>query len=252
MSAAALAGWLVAAAACGALARMHRHEGARRERIARACHELRGPLHAAGLALHGAAHLPRVRAAEHELRRAGLALADLEAARTARAARAPGRPVTRPATEEVAVDLGALVARHAAAWRAVASGRGCRLRVRLPVGPALVHGDPLRLAQAAANLVANAAEHGAGEIALRVHGAGEVVALEVTDEGPGLPAPVAAIAARPRSGRGSRGRGLAIASEIAAAHGGRLAAAPAPRGARLVLELPRAPAPQAAPQGASA
>jgi signal transduction histidine kinase len=62
--------------------------------------------------------------------------------------------------------------------------------------------------------------------------------IEVADDGPGLPAPVAELARRARNGRGSRGRGLAIASSIAAAHGGRLQAAPASQGARLVLEIP--------------
>jgi signal transduction histidine kinase len=60
----------------------------------------------------------------------------------------------------------------------------------------------------------------------------------VRDDGPGLPAPVADLARRPRAGRGERGRGLAIAAEIAARHGGRLSAAPAPHGACLALELP--------------
>jgi signal transduction histidine kinase len=68
----------------------------------------------------------------------------------------------------------------------------------------------------------------------------ERVRIEVIDGGPGLPATVAELARRPRGGRGSRGRGLAIAAAIARRHGGRLAAAPSERGARLVLDLPAA------------
>jgi signal transduction histidine kinase len=227
----ALAGWALATCAALLLLGARRRDAARRERIARACHELRGPLHAAGLALHGAGGSRRVAAAREELRRAALALADLDAA-----------PLGERAVDRVvAVDLGALIARHVAAWRALAHGRGGRLEVRLPSRPAIVHGDPLRLAQATANLVANAVEHGGGDVGLRVGDApGDRVVVEVVDGGPGLPAPVATLAQQARAGRGRRGRGLAIASDVAAGHGGRLAAAPAPHGARLVLELPRA------------
>ena len=62
--------------------------------------------------------------------------------------------------------------------------------------------------------------------------------------GRGLPAPVAELIRRPRRGRGSRGRGLAIAAAIAEVHGGRVAAGPASRGATVALELPLPPAPQ--------
>ena len=99
--------------------------------------------------------------------------------------------------------------------------------------------DPLRIAQACSNLVGNAAEHGGGVIRLDVRVSGEQVRVEVADDGPGLPASVAVLTATARTRRGRRGHGLAIAAAIAEQHGGRLAAAPSPRGARLVLELPR-------------
>ena len=60
------------------------------------------------------------------------------------------------------------------------------------------------------------------------------------DAGPGLPAPVATLARRPQAGNGWRGRGLAIACDIAARHGGRVATGPSGRGARVALELPAA------------
>ena len=47
----------------------------------------------------------------------------------------------------------------------------------------------------------------------------------MTDDGQGLPAPLANLIARPRAGRGRRGRGLAIAADVARRHGGRLEAA---------------------------
>jgi signal transduction histidine kinase len=64
------------------------------------------------------------------------------------------------------------------------------------------------------------------------------VRIEVIDEGPGLPIPLADLIRRARGGRGRRGRGLAIAAQIAERHRGRLVAAPAPRGTRIGLELP--------------
>ena len=99
-------------------------------------------------------------------------------------------------------------------------------------------GDRLRLAQATGNLLANAIEHGGGKVEARGGVAHGRARIEVIDAGGGLPAPVAELASRRQHGRGTRGRGLAIASAIASGHGGRLAAAPSERGARLVLELP--------------
>src|SRR5438067_1487934 len=49
---------------------------------------------------------------------------------------------------------------------------------------------------------------------------------------------VDALAACARGGRGRRGRGLAIALEVARGCGGRLAAAPSSSGTRVILELP--------------
>ena len=104
---------------------------------------------------------------------------------------------------------------------------------------ALVNGDRLRLAQAVSNLVANALEHGPGRVELTARIVGRShVRIEVIDEGPGLPASLAELTRRARGGRGRRGRGLAIAAEIAERHGGRLVAAPSTRGARIGLELP--------------
>jgi signal transduction histidine kinase len=236
MSATAWA-WAVAAASTGIAALAWRELRRGRELVARACHELRGPLTAAHLALHAASRGPgvagagaaaRLAAIEMELRRAGRALDDLAAARGG--GRAPDR-------DEI-VDVADLLAHQASTWEAVAPVFGCRLALGAPDGAALVRGDRVRLSQAVGNLLANALEHGAGTVELRSRTAGDCVRIEVSDEGSGLPAPVAQLAARARGGRGRRGRGLAIASDIVARHGGRLLAAPSPRGARVAIELP--------------
>jgi signal transduction histidine kinase len=223
LSAAALAGWLAALA-------LFVTDRRRAELVARAVHEIAGPLNAAGLALHVARRegpAARLAAIDVELRRAGRALEDLDAARAGRRARDRAR----------AVDVGALLAQQALAWQGFARSRGASLRVAAESG-LVVRGDAIRLAQALGNLIANAIEHGGQRIELRASAAGERVRVEVRDDGPGLPAPVPSLIRRARGGRGRRGRGLAITADVAARHGGRLASAPAPAGARLVLDLP--------------
>jgi signal transduction histidine kinase len=236
-SAVVACGWAVAAVAL-VEAFVARRRGARSaELVARACHELRGPLHAAGLGLHAAAREAaaagapdgRLAAVGAELDRARLALADLAAAPSgATAVDVPGP-----------VELATLLRAQVASWAPVAAAQERRVVLRGPVAPVLVHGEALRLAQALGNLLGNAVEHGGGDVVVRLRCATSGrVAVEVTDAGDGLPAPVSTLARRPRAGRGARGRGLAIAVQVAARHGGRLSAAPAARGARLVLELP--------------
>ena len=225
--------WLLAAVAIAVAAASRFELRRRRELVARACHELRGPLTAAHLALHagvrhGDAPPRRLEAIDLELKRAGVALDDLAAARRGR--RAPDR--------DEPVDVGDLLAYQAATWRIVAGVLGCRLELVEPGRGAIVRGDRLRLAQAVGNLVANALEHGTGRVELLARSLGDRVRIEVADEGPGLPAPVGDLTRRPRAGRGRRGRGLAIAADIADRHGGRLVAAPSSRGARVALELP--------------
>jgi signal transduction histidine kinase len=202
------------------------HARGRRRSVhaARAQHEVRGPLTVAQLALSGLERTARVQAIDLELRRAALALDDLAG---------PGR-----ARRCEPVDLGRLIADAAPAWRALADRCGGMLTVE----PAAAHvsGDPLRLAQACANLVANAIEHGGGRVHVRSSACRGHVRVEVSDDGPGLPAPVPDLLAAARSRRSHRGHGLAIASAIARSHGGRLTSAPAHVGARLVLEFPAA------------
>jgi DNA-binding winged helix-turn-helix (wHTH) protein len=224
---------LLVAIGLGLAAYYRRELRRRRELVARACHELRGPLTAAHLALHASARhaeaVPsRLASIELELKRAAVALDDLAAARGGR--RAPDR--------DEPVDVGDLLAYQASTWSLVAGVFGSRLELVDPAVEAVVRGDRLRLAQAVSNLVANALEHGAGRVELLGRSLGDRVRIEVADEGPGLPAPVGDLTRRARGGRGRRGRGLAIAADIAARHGGRLVAAPSARGARVALELP--------------
>jgi signal transduction histidine kinase len=235
-----LGAW-VAASVAGAVAAIGRRLfEPRLEAVTRACHELRGPLTAArlGLALGvrvGELSTAQLRALDLELGRASLALDDLAAVHSPRSDR-------HRAQQEV--DLPELLGDSVEAWRAAAVAAGARIELHWSGAPARVRGDRLRLAQATGNLIANAVEHGGGAIVVRGRAERVSVRIEVVDGGPGLPAPVAQLTRRARNGHSGRGRGLAIASAIARDHGGRVAAAPSQRGARLVLELPRLPGPE--------
>jgi signal transduction histidine kinase len=231
-SALLLAGWPVALATATAAALLARAHTRRRAAVAEACHELRGPLAAVGLglALEGRqGRLPpaRLRAIELELGRAAAVLDDLEAAPRGAGVRVDGVPVSLRSLLEDSVE----------AWRASAGVWGIELRLRWSGPDALVAGDRSRLAQATGNLIANAIEHGGGAIEVSGRLGSDYIRIEVRDQGPGLPAPVAELIRRGRPGD-RHGHGLRVAHAVAEAHGGRLAAAPAARGARLVLKLP--------------
>jgi len=118
-------------------------------------------------------------------------------------------------------------------------------RVTVATEPDLfVAGDPVRLRQVVANLVANGLRHGTlVSVAAAVEGA--EVHVTVSDEGPGVD-PSLDLFARGVSGAGSTGLGLHVAREIAGAHGGTLELVPSPgAGATFRLALPRASAAQA-------
>jgi signal transduction histidine kinase len=207
-----------------ALAAIHlwRRTRALHERAARVAHEVRGPLTAAHLAVHGAARRGEigpllVAALELELRRAILALED---------------PATaRPAD----VDLHALLTCQLRTWRDVAAVHGATLALEPGPDTAVVHADALRLAQATSNVVANAIEHGGGRITIRTVRIGDRIRVEVADGGPGLPASIAELSRRPR---GPRGRGLAIARTVLAHCNGRVSALPTAPG--VAIDLPAA------------
>jgi signal transduction histidine kinase len=172
----------------------------RMQLIAEAEHELRGPLQA--LALTADAHL------EPDLDRARIALADLSAARSGRRAGADAEPVR----------LDRLVWRAATASDLAARRAGGGVHLDWAAGPVTVHANRGRLAQALGNLLANAIEHGGGQIRVSGRRTKRGIRIEVRDSG--------------------RGHGLTIAAKAVRESGGTVTAAKAGSGTAVAIELP--------------
>lgn len=197
----------------------------RLELVARAEHELRGPVTALSLACERVQRDPA--AARHaavlgvQLDRLRAGLADLDAAR--RGAQVARRPEP--------VELAALARASLEPWRSVL--RQCSFDWR--AGEAAAMADRRRLAQALGNLVANSAEHGAGDLRVRASRVGGAVRLELRNRNRD-----AAAAGGPGSAGGTsdRGRGIPIAARAARELGGRLLVRVGERETVAVLEIP--------------
>ena len=226
MSAAGLAGLALAAAWLSLGLVAVRALRRRLELVARAEHELRGPATALGLACQ------RIRRDPAAARHADVLEAQLDRLRAGlddlRAARRGGRAEKRGSS---LVDLASFAHATLAPWRANLK----RCSVDWRAGPATSVTDRGRLAQALGNLLANAAEHGAGDLRLRARRVPGAVRLELRNGN------------RTEAGdvvRADRGRGLAIAARATRQLGGRLLVHTEEAATVAVLELPeRPPAP---------
>ncbi|MFJ4688648.1 ATP-binding protein [Streptomyces sp. NPDC091377] len=122
----------------------------------------------------------------------------------------------------VSFDLDEVIQQQLAEWRPAYRQAG-----RAIVSSGKRHlqavGTPGAVAQVLAALIENSLMHGGGTVALRTRVTGNQAVIEVTDEGPGVPADLGArIFERAISGRNSTGIGLAVARDLAEADGGRL------------------------------
>jgi signal transduction histidine kinase len=159
------------------------------------------------------------------------------------------------APEPHAVPLAAAI--ETAAEEARLAERGVVLTVQVGASDQVM-ADPDQLHRILANLLRNAREaiehqegrRAKGRIAVGLTRAGDASLVRVTDNGPGVPERVRERLFQPFAGFGrpdSTGLGLAIARELAQAHGGDLTlAATGPKGTTFELRLPGAP-PAAAP-----
>ncbi|HZG49667.1 MAG TPA: ATP-binding protein [Thermoleophilaceae bacterium] len=206
----------------------------RLELVANAEHELRGPASGLSLACETLRRDPATRrhavVLEAQLDRLRAGLADLEAARSGRRAECGRTPVEIAAAAQAAVRP----------WRDWLGSAGFEWEG----GPAPTVLDRRRLAQALGNLMANAAEHGAGQVQVRGRTTARGVRIEVRNR-------LSADGGR-RASR-DRGRGIAIATRAARDLGGRLLVSFDGERAVAVLELPlTALEPSDGPSGAEA
>jgi len=222
LAAAAVIGWCAAALLVVELRR-------RSALVADAAHELRGPLTAIALGIEALRRQPAARSRAEAL---AAELCRMEIAADDAAAAARGR---RTSTQPAPVALRDLLERTGAAWHPVAKRRGGRVTFDWRAEAALVRADRRRMAQAFGNLLANAVEHGGGEIVVRGRRTPGGIRVEVEDGGAGADGRVRVR----RRWRAGRGRGLAIAARAVGQAGGTLASFESPGGGRVaVAELP--------------
>jgi signal transduction histidine kinase len=161
------------------------------------------------------------------------------------------------------VELAQVVAAAVERAGPLLESRGQRLTLAVPLRGLCVDADEVRLAQAVAHLLGNAARYSApgGPITVRAVVMGDQVVLSVRDEGAGidpdlLPRIFEPFVQGPRTidrAAGGLGLGLAIVRGLVALHGGTVTAhSEGPGlGAELVVRLPRlhtAASPEAAPE----
>ena len=128
-------------------------------------------------------------------------------------------------------------------------GREVRVSVRVTPDDLIASADPSRLHQVVANLLDNAVQHGAaaGEITIHAGEADACLVLEVSDQGPGIPADArervferftgAGAATEASRNGGGTGLGLAIARWVVDLHGGKIEIVDGP-GCRIRATIP--------------
>jgi signal transduction histidine kinase len=106
--------------------------------------------------------------------------------------------------------------------RPLLAAAGRTLAVEVGEDPPAAAASTAAVRQVVAVLVDNAVRHGAGPVTVRVRDAAGVLAVDVTDAGPGITTPVAELFTRRSERAAGSGIGLALARTLVEAEGGRL------------------------------
>jgi two-component system NtrC family sensor kinase len=208
-------------------------------------HELNNPL----TSIAGLAELLLERPPHPELPREHLRVIHDQAERAGRIVRNLLTFARKGVAEKGAVDLNDVVTRTSLLIVYELQLHGIELDTELSPEPVIVLGDRYELQQVLLNLVINAEQamvsaHGRGAMVIRTwhDEARDVVALEVSDDGPGVPEEAKSKIFDPffttkEVGKGT-GLGLTVAYAIVQEHRGRIRVETTQRGAAFVVELP--------------
>jgi signal transduction histidine kinase len=134
------------------------------------------------------------------------------------------------------LDLSGLLEEVRETWHADLAGQGRPLRIRVTPDLPTTHASTAAARQILHVLLDNAGRHGSGAVTVNVRDAGDALAIDVMDEGPGIDRPGDDLFRRRRATAAGHGIGLAMARSLAEAEGGRLRLArPAPPTFTLLL-----------------
>lgn len=228
---------------------LQRQEGLRKAMVADIAHELRTPLSVMQVNLEAMnddllpASPEELDGLHHEVLRLSRLVEDLRLLSLADAGKLHLRSDL--------IDVNALVETAVRRMMPQAEARGVLLGASLSTIPATINGDEDKLHQVLANLVSNALRFtpSGKYVEVSVRADRQQVALQVTDEGPGIdPADLPALferffkgdRARSRSDSGS-GLGLSIVKQLVELHGGQVQAGlPESGGLQVTVRLPAA------------
>lgn len=152
------------------------------------------------------------------------------------------REARRPVREGLpaSADLCAVTRERTAFWEVLAEDQQRPLDIDIPRAPIVVAADPRDLGDALDALIGNVFSHTPDEVAFRVAvgvGPRSLPFVEISDDGPGLPA--ADVLQRGRSEAGSTGLGLDIARRTAERSGGSIEVGNKPTGGARVRMILR-------------